>query len=197
MANSSKSITSNIRPPTSTVRSGSASDHTSYVGLEGEITRDSTTGGLHVHDGATSGGSEVPVIESGTWTPEIAFTTSDVTVVYTTQQGSYAKIGSLVSAFFSVASSAYSFSTATGIFRLTGLPYVVSTGQIAYVGSLHYANIPSTGYEVVVPRVSPGTQYVSFIRSGNNIANQSIAGSTLPSGSQPTLVGTVQYIAAT
>lgn len=62
--------------------------------------------------------------EEGTWTPGIAFSGS-TTVTYTSQTGSYTKIGRLIYAQFQVIVS--SISTSAGLARLTGLPFAAKS----------------------------------------------------------------------
>jgi hypothetical protein len=58
--------------------------------------------------------------EEGTWTPTVAGSTLAGTATYTTQVGSYTKIGRLVQAQFYVQ---YSGHTGTGSLTITGLPF--------------------------------------------------------------------------
>lgn len=44
------------------LRKGSKSDNDAFTGAEAELTYDTTTKGLRIHDGTTQGGHEIPVI---------------------------------------------------------------------------------------------------------------------------------------
>lgn len=71
--------------------------------------------------------------ETGTFTPTMTFATpGDLTVSYTTQKGSYWLLGSL--AYFSMTLAATpTFTTSSGAFRITGLPYEAYTQTDVYI----------------------------------------------------------------
>jgi hypothetical protein len=78
--------------------------------------------------------------EEGTWTPAITFATpGNLVVAYSTRLGLYTKIGQLVYTQCSMVTSTFTHTTASGIFEVTGLPFVPATitGAI-YPGSLGF-----------------------------------------------------------
>jgi hypothetical protein len=65
--------------------------------------------------------------EEGTWTPAIAFGGASTGITYTTQDGTYTKIGNMV--FLRAEIELLSKGTATGVATIAGLPFTV--GKIA------------------------------------------------------------------
>src|SRR5260221_14348861 len=62
--------------------------------------------------------------EEGTWTPGVAFGGAAVGVTYATQSGTYVKIGSQVTAWFSMTLT--SKGSSTGAATITGLPFTMA-----------------------------------------------------------------------
>jgi hypothetical protein len=93
-----------------------------------------TTGNLIVASGkgidfsATAGTGTSELLadyEEGTWTP--AFTSTGLTVTYTTQSGKYTKVGNIVNASFYIKVASNS-GTLTNALGLLGLPFTAITG---------------------------------------------------------------------
>jgi hypothetical protein len=49
------------------LRRGNATDHATFVGASGEVTVDTDSNGLHVHDGATPGGNVLAMASFATF----------------------------------------------------------------------------------------------------------------------------------
>lgn len=94
------------------------------------------------------GGSSLNTyVASTSWTPGFTFgTAGNLSVVYTTQTGKYIRIGDVVYYMFVIAATP-TFSTASGLAVITGLPLTVNnavqssgtittTGAVTYVGQL-------------------------------------------------------------
>jgi hypothetical protein len=65
--------------------------------------------------------------EEGTWTPVLtAATPGDLSVSYTTQSGTYTKIGRAVTVTFAIITSAFTHTTASGLAKVTALPFTPS-----------------------------------------------------------------------
>lgn len=68
--------------------------------------------------------------EEGSWTPLLSFDTpGDLNVVYSFNTGTYTKIGNVVHAFASIATTTFTHTTASGRFRVNGLPFAISGTQ--------------------------------------------------------------------
>lgn len=85
------------------------------------------TAGKGIDFSATAGTGTSELLadyEEGTWTPRIEGATTPGTTTYTTQSGSYTKVGRLVTCAFTVQWSA---TTATGNLKIFGLPFTNAT----------------------------------------------------------------------
>lgn len=95
--------------------------------------------------------------EEGTFTPVYSFATAgDLAVAYTTQSGRYVKIGNRVWYAINLVVSSATYTTAAGIFRITGLPFAVGasniyTGQVTSISNLTWP--ASTTQLVAVPAI--------------------------------------------
>lgn len=89
---------------------------------------------------ASSDANTLDDYEEGTWTPVIGGSSSDPTVGYQSQAGSYRKIGGLVMAQFFVATSSYS--GGSGELQLHGLPFTTSSTS----GSSCEFSVRATGF---------------------------------------------------
>lgn len=76
------------------------------------------------NSGATLVGREVPVYETGTWTPSITFGGGSTAITYTTQEGLYTRVGNTVWVSAYVLLSAKGSDTGTAL--INGLPFTAS-----------------------------------------------------------------------
>jgi hypothetical protein len=136
----------------------------------------------------------VPVI--GTWTPVLTFATpGDLSVAYTTQRGSYERIGRLVHAVFAIDTSAFTHTTASGALTISGLPFT-SAGTATRSGTVSWSGITKANYTEVVPRVVVGVTTIVFTASGSGQARDAVIAGNVPSAGNVVLSGEVFYQAA-
>lgn len=138
------------------------------------------------------------VFPVGTFTPVLTFATAgDLAVTYSIQLGWYTRIGRLVVADFSVVTSAFTHSTASGALRITGLP-ATSIADTDYVatGSMIFSGITKAGYTQVVPVVTENVSLLQFTASGSGVANSTVAAADLPTGGTVRLRGSIVYAGA-
>jgi hypothetical protein len=100
-------------------------------------------GGGITFNGDTAAANALDDYEEGSFTPAFDTTNSDLTSGYTTQTGSYTKIGNVVNCLGSITLS--SVSGGTGALLITGLPYTVSDLR---GGSTGFASAWGTNYPV-------------------------------------------------
>lgn len=77
--------------------------------------------------------------EEGTWTPTLTFASAgDVNVAYSTRVGNYTKIGDVVHLNCAIGTSTFLWTTSSGVFRITGLPFTSNANlvQAAAIGPL-------------------------------------------------------------
>jgi len=84
--------------------------------------------------------------EEGTWTPEVIGDTGNSGQGYSTQQGTYTRIGRQVNCrFYLVFSNEGSFSGS--YLRLSGFPYTISTDvQTVHLNSMYFVNLGTSSY---------------------------------------------------
>lgn len=118
--------------------------------------------------------------EEGSWTPTVAFSSSNGDMAYTVQSGSYTKIGRLVHVRFRVSVTE---TTASGDITVGGLPF--NAGQDFYINLVPKNMTSITGSLVGV--ISSGTAFINVYQSGtgdytsitetSTATNSTIAGS--------------------
>ncbi len=115
-------------------------------------------------------GDTTPGYETGTWTAVIsADTVGDLAVVYSTQDANYTRLGNFIYAMFDVKTSTFTHSTASGKFRLTGLPFT----SVNLQGSGTVSNFSPMTYEagrtIVVAQVQRDETYILFKQIGSAV----------------------------
>jgi hypothetical protein len=132
----------------------------------------------------------------GTWTPVLTFATpGDLSVVYTNQVGFYTKIGRLVTVGFRVLTSTFTFTTASGILEITGLPFAAnSLSGAIYVGGCVFGGITKAGFTQVNPQVNASDNKITFVASASGSAASNVSASDTPTAGTMSLRGTVSYI---
>jgi hypothetical protein len=135
----------------------------------------------------------VPVI--GTWTPVLTFATpGDLSVTYSSNSGTYVKIGNLVIAQFVLITSAFTHTTASGDCQITGLPFASGMDFSAH-GSLLWAGVTKAGYTAITARVPSATSMIVPQASGSGVAVSNVAAADMPTAGSVVLAGTAQYTA--
>ena len=136
--------------------------------------------------------------EEGTWTPTFtAEVVGNLTVAYSTQLGHYTKVGRLVTVNFSIQTSTFTHSTASGTARIGGLPFTCSaTAGTQHFGAIGLQGLQKTNYTQVVCASAGNTQNLIFVVSGpatnQNYANVNIT--EFPSGGSVTIRGSISYM---
>jgi hypothetical protein len=137
--------------------------------------------------------------EEGTWTPTFSFSTNgDLSVTYTTQVGSYTKIGNTVRLAFNIVTSAFTHTTASGNAQIGTLPFSGAnvTGLRQY-GSIQLSGITKANYTQASPyaEVNDATIRIQAWGSGQAVSN--IAAADMPTGTTIWLRGIIVYQTAT
>jgi hypothetical protein len=142
----------------------------------------------------------IPTVSSGTWTPVLTFATpGDVSVTYGQQLASYIRIGNVVVCHFSVQTSAFTHTTASGALLITGLPFTaasVDAGGVVGYGPISFTGVTKANYTDFVAVATPGGTTVSFAASGSAQAAGSIAAVDTPTGGTLRIRSTLIYVAA-
>jgi hypothetical protein len=136
--------------------------------------------------------------EEGTWTPALTFATpGDLSVAYTTQVGAYTKIGNAVIAQFTIVTSSFTFTTASGNLTITGLPFssINTTGQ-NYANAMRWSGITKAGYTSGVSFLTPGSSSLLMRMDGSGVAEALVTAADTPTGGSVILGGTLVYFTA-
>lgn len=134
--------------------------------------------------------------EEGSWTPTVtAVVPGDLNVVYVSRGGTYTKIGRLVSFSFIITTSTWTYTTASGNLRVTGLPFAIATAWRAScaVGS----NSVNAGTDLTVTAFVQSSEVRLQASDTSTGSTGAIDISALPSGVQIELTISGVYEAAT
>jgi hypothetical protein len=135
------------------------------------------------------------------WTPTLSFTTpGDLHVVYAVQSGTYHKFGNLVFITFDLDASTFTYTTATGVYIINGLPFAAGGAQtdLAYrTGLIQYSGINAAGYSFISGDIFNGGQAIFINKSGMGVPLNNVLPADVPSGgSDKILKGSLWYFTA-
>jgi hypothetical protein len=126
-----------------------------------------STGGSYSGEMGFPGGIAVP---TGTFTPTISFQTpGNLAVVYSVQEGYYCKIGNRVFYTIRIVTSSFTYTTASGTFRIAGMPFVAQTasGNIMELGALIMRGYTKANFTQVATQAISGANYL-VVRAGGS-----------------------------
>lgn len=136
-------------------------------------------------------------VEEGNWTPVLTCNTpGDLSITYSTQSGTYKKVGRRVFITFAVIASSLTHTTASGTVKITGLPFFCGTFEISGYGSAsEWQGITKANYTQLGFLVIAGNNFISprMSGSGQNIAYLTIADIPSGSGVSTVIIGTLEY----
>lgn len=138
----------------------------------------------------------LPFYEEGTWTPVLTFATpGDLAVTYTSQVGSYIRMGNFVLCSYSVTTSTFTHTTAAGALRVTGFPFTNNNANsAAAVGPLRWGGINKAGGFTDGKGLMPfGGTLANFNFAGQGIASANATAADVPTGGSVVLQGQVTF----
>lgn len=131
--------------------------------------------------------------KAATWTPTLTFATpGDLSVAYTTRQGTIVSIGSLRIVTFSIVTSTFTFTTASGNLQVTGLT-LANSAAVNTVGTMQWQGITKAGHTQIVPRLANSATTILFTTSGSGVSSANVAAADMPSGGTVILRGQIIY----
>ena len=133
--------------------------------------------------------------EEGTWTPVLTFATAgNLAVVYTVQLGGYQKVGNTVRLWFTIITSTFTHTTASGDCRITGLPFtVVNVGDNNGFGGGSWSGITNATYAQIVAYGVASVAYAQLRGSATAVAVAEIDVGDMPTGGTVALHGIMEY----
>jgi hypothetical protein len=112
---------------------------------------------------ASSDANTLDDYEEGTWTPTITYSTpGTLAVTYTSQAGTYTKVGNLVTLSFGIRLSAFVKGTASGDLQVGGVPF--TQGFDTAIGTVGLYNSSFSSQPILVP----GASIFTLLRMVNN-----------------------------
>lgn len=131
----------------------------------------------------------------GTWTPVLTFATAgDLAVTYSEQVGTYVRVGNLVIATCNIATSAFTFTTASGALQVTGLPLTSkNVTSDNHIGGFVWAGITKASYTQICALLVPNSTTVIFTASGSGVAATGVTAADMPTGGTVRLRFTLAY----
>lgn len=133
------------------------------------------------------------------WTPVLTFATpGNLSVSYTTQLGRFIRDTSgIVHISFSIVTSAFTHTTASGALYLTGVPVgTPSTLGVRPYSSLQFNGITKAGYTNFSCNIASSSTTVQFAASGSGVGLSEVTAADCPTGGSIILLGTISFAAA-
>jgi len=132
--------------------------------------------------------------EEGTFTPTFSFVTpGNLALTYNTQSGFYTKIGREVFFVIDVALATFTHTTASGIARISGLPFTSANSGQTSRGGLLWQGVTKALYTDMAMSIAPNTAYIQLRLSGSGQAPIDVQHTEMPSGGTPRFSGSLPY----
>lgn len=134
--------------------------------------------------------------KEGSWTPVLTFgTPGDLAVTYSYQFGSYSRVGNRVTINFALSTSAFTFTTASGVLKITGIPFNgETTTRNVSMGTCGFNGITKANYTQFCPTITASNNtFVTLTASGSGQGLTSVLAADTPTGGSIILWGTLTY----
>jgi hypothetical protein len=128
-----------------------------------------------------------------TWTPVLTFATAgDLSVAYSSRIGTGIKVGSQVTGFFDIQTSAFTHTTASGLLNITGFSYTSKASPAqTYRGELVWQGITKANYTDASCAVAANSSTILAQMSGSGQTLATLAAGDLPTGGSVILIGSI------
>ena len=152
---------------TGSVALASLPTFTTTIGVGGATASASGSGiSFPATQSASTDANTLDDYEEGTFTPTLAGASTAGTTTYTTQQGSYTKIGRQVTISIRLS---YSAATGTGEYRVGNFPFTVSNDSMEYIAPLITSNLNWNGGTYIQVYVIPNTIQAVFFYCADDV----------------------------
>jgi hypothetical protein len=123
--------------------------------------------------------------EEGAWVPVLTFgTPGDLAVTYSTQVGSYTRIGRQVTVICAITTSAFTHTTASGNLNITGLPFTATNVSGLLVNGTCSAAGWTKSCEWITPQLGANTSTIYFQASLSAGALTNVTTADVPTATQ-------------
>ena len=131
--------------------------------------------------------------EEGTWTPVLTFVTpGNLAVSYSQQSGFYIKLGQVVSISWTIFTSTFTHTTASGNSQVTGVPFASLSGTDV-IGALGWQGITKANYTSVVAEIVGATAVILMLGSGSGQGAAQITTADMPTAGSVLHRGELTY----
>jgi len=133
--------------------------------------------------GGTAAANKLEDYEEGTWTPVLSKATTAPSVTYTTQAGTYTKVGRMI--YVSGLLSWTAISGGTGDFHITNLPFTIlnSVGAYPQLVCIDYNGVTFGANDTTFGGYgNPNGTYIVLLASKNNATNSTVISGLAGSG---------------
>lgn len=133
---------------------------------------------------------------SGIWTPILTLVTpGNMTVSYSTQSGNYFKIGSMVTASFSIVTSNFTVGTGSGDITIVGFPYASTTASGGIIrGPMVWGGVTlAAGYTYLAFTLNANSTSGTIRKCGSGTSVAQLTTGDYASGNTIDLRSTVVY----
>lgn len=136
----------------------------------------------------------LPFYEEGVFTPTLSFQTpGDLALTYSAQAGAYVRVGNLVYAHGRVATSAFSWSTASGNLLVGGLPFISKNDGVANYGASFYRGVTKSGYTDFTAFLNQNANALFIRAMASGQPDVSVVAADVPSGGMPSIAFSIMY----
>lgn len=137
-------------------------------------------------------------IVQSTWTPVVTFATpGNLNVAYSFQHGRYVKVGKQVTVWFGLTTTTFTHTTASGEFRITGLPFASAdiAGSMQTTGSVEIGPVTlAATHTWINSNISNNTSHVRVVASGGSGAGRAVLTQTsFPTATNFNIYGSISY----
>ena len=129
------------------------------------------------------------------WTPTLTFATpGDLSVVYSTRIGRFGRGGGWCIAHFSIITSTFTHTTASGDCLVTGVPFTAKSDTgVEHNSACVWRGITKANFTSVVARIAEGDAQFKFVISGSGQAATTVQTGDMPTGGTVVLRSTIIY----
>lgn len=144
-------------------------------------------------------GGSLSAALSNTFTPALTFVTpGNLSVSYTTQQGSYYKIGRMVFVKGNIITSSFTHTTASGNLQITGFPFAAETNanNLSRIDIQGWQGITSANFTQMSLRLDSAATTATGVKNGSAQNTSTLAAGDMPTGGTVVLQFSGCYLAA-
>jgi hypothetical protein len=140
---------------------------------------------------------DASVYRTGTWTPTPTFATPGDLAFGGATLGTYVKWGPQVYAGLDIVSTTWTFTTSSGNFQITGLPFPASDrGAGAWAHLTGFTAFSAAAYTYTGLRVQPSGSLIDLLQFGTLPALNAVSTTIFTTGTQIVMRSYVQYLTA-